>query len=52
MTDDYDWRADAYGSWQLAIAELRQRGLREGKYTPKDEAERQYLEQFQFGMQR
>jgi hypothetical protein len=45
MTDraalpEYDWRIDAYLSWELAIAELRKRGLRDGKFQPMDDEER------------
>jgi hypothetical protein len=43
MVDDYDWRVDALESWRLAIAELRRRGLREGRYKPETDEERAYV---------
>jgi len=43
MTDDYDWQLDAYRSWELAIAELRRRGLREGRFKPETDEERAYV---------
>lgn len=39
MTDHYDWRADAYRSWELAIAVKRERGVREGRYAPQSPQE-------------
>lgn len=41
---DYDWRIDSYLSWELAIAELRKRGLRDGRFHPVDDEERAYVE--------
>jgi hypothetical protein len=41
---DYDWRVDAVASWELAIAELRRRGLAEGRYKPETDEERAYVE--------
>lgn len=32
---DYDWEADAYGCWKLAIHEQRMRGIREGRFEPR-----------------
>jgi hypothetical protein len=38
--DTGDWRIDAYRSWELAIAELRKRGIRNGTIKPETEEER------------
>jgi hypothetical protein len=38
--EEYDGNVDAFLCWQLAIAELRKRGLRSGQYQPQDESER------------
>lgn len=32
--DDYDSRADAFKSWELAIRAMRLAGIREGRYAP------------------
>jgi hypothetical protein len=40
---DYDPALDAFLSWQLAIAELRRRGLAEGRYKPETDEERAYV---------
>lgn len=37
---DYDPALDAYRSWQLAIAELRRRGVIAGRFPPLNEEER------------
>lgn len=36
---EYDWAKNAYGCWELAMAVLRERGVRAGVYTPKDAQE-------------
>ena len=36
----YDWSADAYQSWLLAIREKRLQGVRDGRYTPINDEER------------
>jgi len=33
---------DSYGSWSLAIACLREQGVRQGRYQPRDDIERQW----------
>lgn len=46
MGDDaYDWRDDSYKSWQVAIQELRLRGLRAGTYEPRNDEERDYVDE-------
>lgn len=32
--DAYDWRDDAFKSWQLAVKEARLAGIREGRFEP------------------
>ena len=39
MTEDYDWRVDAYASWLEALAELHARLVAAGKIAPRDEAD-------------
>lgn len=39
--ETYDPNIDAYRCWQLAIAEIRKRGLREGRYQPRNDEERE-----------
>ncbi len=34
------------GCWQLAIAEIRRRGLREGRFMPETDEERAYVEAY------
>lgn len=43
MSGDYDWRLDAYRSWELAISELRKKGLRDGRFKPETDEERRWL---------
>lgn len=40
---DFDWRLDAYRSWELAIAEKRKQGVIEGRFEPRDDEERGWL---------
>jgi hypothetical protein len=37
----YDWQADAYGSWQLALAAIRERMIRERLIKENDAADDQ-----------
>lgn len=39
MTDAYDPAADSFGSYQLAIAAMRERGVRLGLFEPINEDE-------------
>lgn len=39
--NDADRHRDSYGSWSLAIAALREQGVRSGQYKPRDDKERQ-----------
>lgn len=43
MTDQYDPAENSRRCYELAIAELRKRGLLEGRFEPKDDAERALL---------
>ncbi len=49
-TDD-DWitsgdaARNSRSCWQLAISELRKRGLREGRFEPETDEERAYVEE-------
>ncbi len=47
--EPYDWALDAYRSWQLAIAEKRKAGLLSGQFQPRNDDERDYLEQMRSG---
>lgn len=42
MTDE-ELQDDSFKSWQLAIAEMRKKGLREGLYKPSSDEEWEYL---------
>lgn len=45
--DAYDlhlWEADAKGCWSLAIASIRKAGVLSGKYQPRNDEERAWLE--------
>ena len=44
MRRDYDFKKDSIESWKLAVAELRKKGLREGRFVPENDSERAYLE--------
>lgn len=39
MSDDYDWRVDAYASWLEALAAIHARLVAAGKVRPRDEAD-------------
>lgn len=36
---EYPWAQDAIGSWRVAIEALRERGVREGRYAPRNATE-------------
>jgi hypothetical protein len=42
---DYDPHKDGFDSWALAIAEIRRRGVMEGKYPPINDDERALLKE-------
>lgn len=39
MSDDYDWRVDAYQCWLEALAAIHARLVAEGKVKPRDDAD-------------
>jgi hypothetical protein len=41
MSEEYDWRIDAYHSWLLAIAELHRLGVEAGVIPAHDDADDQ-----------
>jgi hypothetical protein len=41
--DLHDWRVDSIGCFNLAISELRKRGVISGRYPPINDEERSWL---------
>lgn len=50
MRRDYDFKKDSIESWKLAVAELRKKGLREGRFVPVNDEERAYLAERERGI--
>lgn len=42
--DDYDWRLDAYKSWELALSTIRARKILEGAIVANDDGDQAWFE--------